>query len=329
MKAILINDDRTLSWADVPDAVPGDDEVLVEVAYAGVNRADVMQRAGNYPPPEGCPPWMGLEIAGTIRALGPAARQRCPYREGDTVCALLGGGGYAQYAAVRWDMLLPVPDGYTLAEAAGLPEVYCTAYLNLFYEGLAKSGETLLMAAGASGLASAVIPLAKSYGLRVLTTVRRDAQVAAIAYLGADRIINTRTENLADVLREELDAGTPVNLAIDCIGGEEMGACLPYLAHGGRWIMIAALGGNLTTVDLKNLYVRGIRLIGSTLRSRPPAFKADLIARVARDVFPKLKSELPRMALKTLPITRAADAHELLTRGGNVGKVVLQVKGEE
>ena len=172
MKAILVNPDQSLRWDDVPNPVIGDEEVLVEIHYAALNRADLMQRAGDYPPPPGCPEWMGLEISGYIREMGKIAQEKSSFRCGDAVCALLGGGGYAQYVAVKYDMLMPVPKACTLAEAAAMPEAYCTAYLNLFGEGNAKAGDTLLMHAGASGLASVIIPLAKAFGLRVITSVR-------------------------------------------------------------------------------------------------------------------------------------------------------------
>ncbi len=326
MKAILINPDKSLVWADVPDPIIGSEDVLVKIHYAALNRADLMQRDGDYPPPAGCPEWMGLEISGTIEKLGDEAAEKSGYKVGDKVMALLGGGGYAEYVSVKYDMLMPVPKGRTMAEAAAMPEAYATAYLNLFIEGGAKAGNTLLMHAGASGLASVVIPMAKAFGLRVITSVLSDEIAEKIKPLGADLIVNTSKQDIAEVLRGQLEAGTPVDIAIDCLGGSFMGGCLPYLAHGARWIMIAALAGTKTEIDLKNIYVRNVRIIGSTLRSRTPEFKAQLLAKLVSDVWPKVEAGYMKPSIyKILPITEAEAAHAILQRGENVGKVVLVV----
>ena len=327
MKAILIKNDQSLRWEDVPDPMLEEDEVLIEIHAAALNRADLMQREGNYPPPPGCPEWMGLEVAGVIVGMGAQAAQNCRFALGDAVCALLGGGGYAEYVAVRYDMLMPIPDGCSMIEAAAIPEAFATAYLNLFYEGGAKAGDTLLVTAGASGLASVVIPMAKAFGLRVITTVRSAQKAAAIAHLGADRIVNTKEISLADVLREELEAGHGVDVAIDCVGGAEMGACLPYLNRGARWIMIAALGGTLTEIDLKNIYVRNVRIIGSTLRSRAPELKARILADIVENVYPLIgQAALKPTVCATFPITEAEAAQDMSYRSENVGKVVMTVK---
>ncbi|MBQ8398048.1 MAG: NAD(P)H-quinone oxidoreductase [Clostridia bacterium] len=328
MKAILVNPiDNSLSWSDVPDPIVGAEDVLVEIHYAALNRADLMQRAGDYPPPPGCPDWMGLEVAGYIREMGPVAREKSSVRRGDAVCALLGGGGYAEYVNVKYDMLMPVPAGVSLCEAAAMPEAFCTAYLNLFREAGAKPGETLLMPAGASGLASVTIPMAKAFGLRVITTVRTAAQAEAIAPLGADIVVNTSGENLLNVLKAQLEAGTPVDIAIDCLGGSTVGDAMPYLARGARWVMIAALAGMKTEVDLKTVYVRNVRLIGSTLRSRAPEYKAALIADLVKIVWPMVEAGKVRPTIyRVLPITEAEAAHDILARGGHNGKVVLQIR---
>lgn len=326
MKAILINPDKSLVWSDVPDPTVGSEDVLVKICYAALNRADLMQRDGDYPPPAGCPEWMGLEISGTIEKLGDIAAEKSGYKVGDKVMALLGGGGYAEYVSVKYDMLMPVPKGRTMAEAAAMPEAYATAYLNLFIEGGAKAGNTLLMHAGASGLASVVIPMAKAFGLRVITSVLSDEIAENIKPLGADIIVNTNKQDIAEVLRGELEAGRPVDIAIDCLGGSFMGGCLNYLAHGARWIMIAALAGTKTEIDLKNIYVRNVRIIGSTLRSRTPEFKAQLLAKLVSDVWPKVEAGYMKPSIyKILPITEAEAAHAILQRGENVGKVVLVV----
>ena len=325
MKAILVDKkDRSLHWSDVPDPVIKADEVLVKVAAAALNRADLMQREGDYPPPPGCPDWMGLEIAGEIVQMGDEVASLSDWKPGDKVCALLGGGGYAEYVAVKYDMLMPVPRGCSMVEAAAIPEAFATAYLNLFIEGKIQSGNTLLMHAGASGLASVVIPMAKAFGIRVITSVLSDEIADSIKHLNADIIINTTKQKTADVLKAELEAGRSVDVAIDCLGGAHMGECLPYLTHGARWIMIAALAGSKSEIDLKNIYVRNVRIVGSTLRSRTPAVKAQILAELVKNVFPKIESgEVKPTIYKVLPITEAEAAHDILYRGENVGKVVL------
>lgn len=327
MKAILVNNDQSLSWSDVPNPVIKSDEVLVEIHAAALNRADLMQREGDYPPPPGCPEWMGLEIAGVICQMGEEAKEKSSWEIGDKVCALLGGGGYAEYAAVKYDMLMPVPNNCSMAEAAAIPEAFATAYLNLFIEGNIKDGNTLLMNAGASGLASVIIPMAKAFGIRVITTVLTEEIKDSIKHLNADRIVVTTKEDISEVLKEELENGHGVDVAIDCLGGEIMGKCIHYLTHGARWIMIAALAGTKTEIDLKNIYVRNVRIIGSTLRSRTPETKAQILAELVEKVFPKIETgEVKPTIYKTLPIIEAEAAHDILYRGENVGKVVLQVK---
>ena len=327
MKAILVNADRSLRWDDVPDPKIKSDEVLVEIHAAALNRADLMQREGDYPPPPGCPDWMGLEIAGVIVEMGDVAKTKSNWRIGDKVCALLGGGGYAEYAAVKYDMLMPVPNNTSMEEAAAIPEAFATAYLNLFIEGNIKPGNTLLMNAGASGLASVIIPMAKAFGVRVITTVLTDEVADSIKHLNADKVVITTKEDISAVLKEELDSGHGVDVAIDCLGGEIMGKCIHYLTHGARWIMIAALAGQKTQIDLKNIYVRNVRIIGSTLRSRTPEVKAQILSELVEKVFPKIETgEVKPTIYKILPITEAEAAHDILYKGQNVGKVVLKVR---
>jgi NADPH2:quinone reductase len=327
MKAILVNEDKSLRWDYVPDPKIKSDEVLVKIEAAALNRADLMQREGDYPPPAGCPEWMGLEIAGEIVEIGAEAKEKSNWKISDKVCALLGGGGYAEYVAVKYDMLMPVPKNCSMVEAAAIPEAFATAYLNLFIEGKIKEGNTLLMNAGASGLASVIIPMAKAFGVRVITTVLTEEIAKSIKHLNADRVVVTAKEDISEVLKEELKAGHSVDVAIDCLGGEIMGKCIHYLTHGARWIMIAALAGTKTEIDLKNIYVRNVRIIGSTLRSRTPAVKAEILAGIVRDVYPKIESgEVKPTIYKVLPIIEAEAAHDILYRGENVGKVVLTVK---
>ncbi len=327
MKAILVNDDRSLSWSSVPDPILKSDEVLVKIEYAALNRADLMQREGDYPPPPDCPEWMGLEISGEIVEIADEAKEKSNWEIGDKVCALLGGGGYAEYVSVKYDMLMPVPENCTMAEAAAIPEAFATAYLNLFWEGKIQSGNTLLMNAGASGLASVVIPMAKAFGIRVITTVLSDEIADSIKHLNADVVVNTSKEDIVEVLKRELDNGHGVDVAIDCLGGEVMGKCIHYLKHGARWIMIAALAGQKTEIDLKNIYVRNVRIVGSTLRSRTPQVKAEILAALVKDVWPKVaEGKVKPTIYKILPITEAETAHDLLYKGKNIGKVVLKVR---
>ena len=324
MKAILVNEDRSLRWDDVPTAVCGDEDCLVKIEAAALNRADLMQREGDYPPPAGCPEWMGLEIAGTIVEVGKIAAEKSDWKIGDKVCALLGGGGYAEYANVKYDMLMP--KNCSMVEAAAIPEAFATAYLNLFIEGNIKEGNTLLMNAGASGLASVIIPMAKAFGVRVITTVLTEEIAENIKHLNADRVVVTTKENISLVLKEELEAGHGVDVAIDCLGGEIMGKCIHYLTHGARWIMIAALAGTKTEIDLKNIYVRNVRIIGSTLRSRTPEVKAHILVSLVRDVYPKIEAGLVKPTIHAvLPIQEAEAAHDILYKGKNIGKVVLTV----
>ena len=323
MKAILTDKNKDLLWSDVPDPVIREDEVLVKVHAAALNRADLLQREGKYPPPPGCPEWMGLEIAGTVAAVGSTVTR---WKTGDRVCALLGGGGYAEYAAVREDMLMPVPAGLSLVEAAALPEAFATSYLNLFIEGHLQAGQTAFIPAGSSGLASVAIPLAKAFGARVITTVRADTTAESIRGLGADIIINTNKEDPADYFRAEEEAGRPVSVAMDCVAGEMIGKCLPYMARGGYWVLIATLAGTETNVLLRPLLTRGLHLVGSTLRSRAPEFKARLLAELVEKVWPLIESGAIRPSIwKVLPITQAEEAHAILQRNENIGKVVLSV----
>ena len=325
MKAIVIDKQtHELSYEEVADPVLKAGEVLIETYAAAINRADLLQREGSYPPPPGCPEWPGLEVSGVVKAVGEGCKK---WKIGDKVCALLGGGGYAEYVAAPENMVMPIPKGLSFAEAAAIPEVYMTAYLNLFHVGQAKAGETLLMNAGASGLASAVIPMAKAFGLRVITTVLGAKKAEEVEYLHADRVVDTTKEDIAEVLKKEEENGTPVNLAIDCLAGEALGRCLKYVARGCRWIQIASLAGDISAVDFKNIYVKDIRIIGSTLRSKTPEEKGRLLSELTQKTWKKFESgEIKVKIYKTFPIERADEAQQVLYRGENVGKVVLIVK---
>ena len=323
MKAMLVKENEALVWSEVADPVIGKDEVLVKIRAAGVNRADLLQRQGKYPSPPGCPEWMGLEIAGEVAACGSAVSK---WQVGDRVCALLGGGGYAQYAAVKEDMCMPIPKGLSFVEAAALPEAFATSYLNLVFEGHLQAGQTAFIPAGASGLASAAIPMAKALGARVITSVRKAAQVEAVQALGADRVICTESESVEAVLAEEEANGTAVNVSMDCLCGETLGKSLPYMARYGYWIVISTLAGTETNIQLRPLLTKGLHLVGSTLRSRTPAFKAQLLQTLTETLWPLLeKGQLKPVIHAVLPMEQAEQAHAILAKGGHIGKVVLEV----
>ncbi len=326
MKAILVDENKNLVWSDVADPIIKDDEVLVKIHAAALNRADLLQRQGKYPSPAGCPEWMGLEVAGVIERVG---KNVTAWHVGDRACALLGGGGYAEYVAVKDDMLMPIPKGMSLVEAAALPEACATAYLNLFIEGHLEAGKTAFIPAGTSGLSSIAIPMAKAFGARVITSVRADDAAEKIKELGADLIINSKKERVEDVLKAEEEAGRPIDVSMDCLSGEMLGKSLPFMARGGYWIVIATLTGIETTVLLRPLLTKGLHLVGSTLRSRAPAFKAFILGELVKKVWPKIEDGTIRIAPpQVLPIEQTEEAHTMLERGGNVGKIVLSVCDE-
>lgn len=326
MKAMLVDDHQNLMWTDVANPIIKPDEVLVKVHAAAINRADILQRQGKYPSPPGCPQWMGLEIAGEITEVGEIAAKESKWKVGDKVCALMGGGGYAEWAAVRYDMLMPIPKGLTYAEAAALPEAYATSYLNLFWEGHLEAGQTAFIPAGASGLASVAIPMAKAFGARVITSVRTADIAEKIGHLGADRILLSDSEDVAAALAEEEQNGTPVNVSMDCLSGETLGQSLPYMARGGYWVVISTLAGIETKVLLRPLLTKGLHLVGSMLRNRTPAMKAQILAELVEKVWGKIENgEIRPSIYKIFPIEQAEEAHAIMMRNEHVGKLVLTI----
>jgi NADPH2:quinone reductase len=320
MHAILIKEDKSLVWSEVPDPVIKDNEILIEVHAAALNRADLMQRAGHYPPPPGWPEWMGLEVAGVVLET-PA---NCRWKRGDPVCALLGGGGYAEKVAVPADMVLPIPEGLSMVEAAAIPEAFATSYLNLCVEGGLKAGDTVFIQAGASGLGMAAIQLAKALGAKVVTSVGTEEKARFVRGLGADVIINRRQESIAAVLAQH-----PVDIAMDCVAGADLGACLETMARGGRWIVIATLGGSISELNMTDFFKRGIRLIGSTLRSRTSKMKAEILAGLEETLWASFSTgKIKVWVHKTLPIARAEEAHAILQNQENLGKVILVVRSK-
>ncbi|HCA48306.1 MAG TPA: quinone oxidoreductase, partial [Armatimonadetes bacterium] len=293
------------------------DQVVIDVRATAVNRADLMQRAGDYPPPPGWPEWMGLEAAGVISHAPSGSR----WRIGDRVCALLGGGGYAERVAVPSGMVLPVPRGLTMEEAAAIPEAFATSYLNLCIEGGLRAGDTVLIQAGASGVGMAAIQLVKALGGMVMTTVSTDEKAQFVRGLGADYVINRTTDDLAAAMEEH-----PVDLALDCIAGPDLGRLIERMAVDGCWIVIATLGGSQTELDVNQFFRRGVRLIGSTLRSRTPEMRAEILTGLEKTLWEAFEARRVRPVIhETLPITEAEAAHEILQRRENLGKVVLTI----
>ncbi len=322
MKAVII-ENKKLKLKEVSNPKIGENDVLVKVFYSAVNRADVMQREGDYPSPAGCPEWLGLEVSGEIVEVGTGEKARRKWRVGDKVCCLLGGGGYAEFVSVNCDMCMPVPENCSMVEASCLPEALATAYLKLFIEAKAQKGETLLVTAGASGLASVVIPLAKSFGLRVITTVRSDP--SKIKNLGADVVVDTRVTDLVDVLKVEYEEKRGVDIAIDCLGGDKLDEYFQYVNYNCRWIIIASLAGDYAKINLKNVFKKNIRIIGSTLRSRSIEQKAFILSELVDKVWDKVSArEIVPTIYKVLPITSVKEAHASLLES-HVGKIVLKV----
>jgi NADPH2:quinone reductase len=318
MYAVLVDEDQSLVWRKVPDPVPKAGELLVDVHAAALNRADLLQRAGNYPPPPGWPEWMGLEAAGVVVEAPADSR----WQAGDEVCALLGGGGYAERVAVPAGLAVRVPEGLSMVEAAAIPEVFATSYLNLCIEGGMKAGDTVLIQAGASGLGIAAIQLVKTLGGKVMTTVSTEEKAEFVRRLGADVVVNRTVDDLAAAMEEHA-----VDIALDCISGPALGQCIEKMAIGGRWIVIATLGGALAEINMNTFFRRGLKLIGSTLRSRPSQMKTEILAGLERTLWPSFSSgTLKPVIYKTLPITEADQAHAILQRRENIGKVVLTVR---
>lgn len=319
MHAMLIDANRNFVWQEVADPVRGDGEVLIAIVAAGLNRADLLQRRGDYPSPPGWPEWPGLEVSGRVLEAPAGSR----WRPGDQVCALLGGGGYAEKVSAPAELVLPAPAGLDLTAAAGLPEVFATAYLNLVVEAGMKAGDVVFIQAGASGVGLAAIQLAKQAGCKVITTVGSPEKAAFVKTIGADLVVNRKTEDLGAVLE-----ANPVDIALDCAAGPALGEHIAKMAPWGRWVLIAALAGNRAELPLDVLYKKRIRLIGSTLRSRTGEMKAAVLRALEKDCWPKIAAgEIKTVVHRVLPMTEVAAAHAILERQENIGKVILTVAG--
>jgi putative PIG3 family NAD(P)H quinone oxidoreductase len=305
----------------LPLPQPGPGEVLVRVAHAGVNRPDVLQREGGYPPPRGASPIPGLEIAGEVVALGEGVVGDL----GGKVCALVAGGGYAEYCLARADHCLPVPEGLSLAEAAALPETMFTVWHNVFQRGAAQAGETLLVHGGTSGIGTMAIMLAKAFGLTVIVTCGSQEKCDAARTIGADHAIDYKTQDFVEEVAA-ITGGKGVDVVLDMVSGSYVPRNLKCLAEDGRHVTIAVLGGAKAELNMAVIMMRRFTLTGSTLRARSDAFKASLTAEIAERVWPLVAAGNLRPVMDTqFPLTRAGEAHRRMEKGEHIGKIVLDM----
>ena len=325
MKAIVVKGDGqnpVLVWQEVADVAYGRDEVLVAVKATAVNRADLMQARGAYPPPAGASEILGLEMAGVIEAVGADVTD---WQIGDRVCALLPGGGYAEKAAVPADMLMRLPDAWSFAQGTAVPEVWFTAFVNLFLEGDLKSGETVLIHAGASGVGTAAIQLAKAVGATVLVTAGAPEKLRRCRELGADLSINYKEEDFLTAVQEATN-GKGVDVILDPVGGSYLQRNVQALARFGRLVNIGLLGGAAGEMSVGLLLRNRLKLVGSTLRNRPLSEKIDITQQFSQRFWPSLATgDLHPIIDSTFPITDAQQAHTYVAGDKNTGKVILLV----
>ena len=326
MKAITVkmeNNEPQLGWQDAPDPEITGDEVLVDVKATAVNRADLLQAQGLYPPPPGVSDILGLEIAGVISAVGERVKK---WSVGDRILALVPGGGYAQQAVVHHQMLLPLPSEWSFAQGAAVPEVWLTAFLNLFIEGELKKGETVLLHAGGSGVGTAGVQMAHAGGAKVFVTAGAESKLVACREFGADLAINYKQQDfLAEVRRATREKG--VDLILDPVGGAYLNKNLQALAENGRLVNIGLLGGAGAEINLGLVLGKSLKIIGSRLRSRPLAEKIDLTRRFQERFWPLLETgKLQPVIDSIFPIQLAQDAHEYIRQNRNTGKVVLEIE---
>jgi NADPH2:quinone reductase len=303
--------------------VPGPDDVLIEVIAAGVNRPDVFQRKGSYPPPPGASPLPGLEVAGTIVAVGVDVD---PAVIGERVCSLVAGGGYAEYALAPYGQCLRVPDVLSMEEAAALPETLMTVWHNLFERAYVVTGDSVLIHGGTSGIATMAISLCRMFGITTIVTCGSDAKCDAALDWGAGHAINYRTEDFVEAVKR-ITNGAGVTAVLDMVGGDYVPRNLDCLAEDGRHVSIAVLGGGKAEIAIRNLMVRRLTMTGSTLRPRSPGFKALLIDEIKRNVWPHVEEGDLRPAMdQTFPLAQASAAHARMEAGDHVGKIVLKVR---
>jgi putative PIG3 family NAD(P)H quinone oxidoreductase len=326
MHAVVISepgDPDVLQWTEVADPRPGPGEVVVEVAAAGVNRADLMQRQGHYPPPPGAPPYPGLECSGTVAALGDGVTG---WQVGDQVCALLSGGGYAEQVAVPAGQLLPIPEGTTLIEAAALPETACTVYSNVFLIAGLAAGQTLLVHGGGSGIGTMAIQLAKHAGARVAVTAGSQQKLDVCRALGADITINYREEDFVDSLMAATD-GHGADVILDIVGAAYLARNIAALAPDGRIANIGMQRGSKAELDFGALMAKRAAISSTSLRARPTEQKASIVAAVTEHVWPMVAAGLIRPVIDTeLPMRQAAQAHRIMAESTHTGKILLRAK---
>jgi putative PIG3 family NAD(P)H quinone oxidoreductase len=314
---------EVLQPVERPVPEPGADEVLIRVAAAGVNRPDVMQRLGFYPPPPGAPSIPGLEIAGTIVGTGAGAAREM---YGLPVCALVAGGGYAEYAVAHADICLPVPSGYSMVEAAALPETFFTVWSNLFQRGGAKVGDSVLVHGGTSGIGTTAILLGKAFGLTVIVTAGSAEKCARALEIGAAHAIDYKAQDFVEEVKRAT-GGRGVAVVLDMVGGDYVPRNLACLAEEGRHVSIAGQRGATAEIPLWEVMRKRLTLTGSTLRARSTDFKAALAGELEREVWPHLESGRIRPVIhSTFPLADAAGAHRLMDSGEHVGKIVLEVE---
>ena len=311
-----------LALASRPIPQPAAGEVLIQVAVAGVNRPDCLQRQGGYPPPPGASDIPGLEVAGTVAALGEGVDN---WMVGDKICALLTGGGYAEYCVAPAPQCLPIPTGLTLQQAAALPETFFTVWSNIFDRGRLKPGEILLVHGGASGIGTTAIQLAKALGSRVLTTVGSPDKVQPCLDLGAERVINYHEEDFVQVVKSTTN-NRGVDVILDMVGGDYVQRNLSALAVEGRLVFIAFLRGAKVELNLAPVMMKRLTVTGSTLRARPVADKAPIAQALRETVWPLLATGMVKPIIdQTFPLTEAAAAHTLMESNRHIGKILLQV----
>lgn len=326
MHAVVITkpgDPDVLRWTEVEDPVAGPGEVVVDVAASGVNRADLMQRQGFYPPPPGAPPYPGLECAGTIAATGPGVTG---WQPGDQVCALLSGGGYAEKVAVPAGQLLPAPSSVGLPEAAAFPETACTVYSNVFEGARLARGETLLVHGGASGIGTMAIQLAKQAGATVAVTAGSAEKLAACRELGADIGINYREDDFVRKIREATD-GHGADVILDIMGAPYLARNVDALAADGRLVNIGMQGGRKAELDLGVLMSKRGTIMATTLRARPREQKAAIVSAVREHVWPLIEAGTIRPVIyRELPMSEAAEAHAIMAGSTHIGKILLRAR---
>ena len=321
MQAIVVSDAGELNWQEAEKPMLGASDVMIEIKATAVNRADLMQRRGLYPAPPGASSILGLECAGTIVQLGSDVTR---HQIGDSVCALLAGGGYAEFAAVDEGSVIPVPKGLSFSQAAALPEVFATAWLNLFIEGGLQPSERVLLHAGASGVGTAGIQLCRAFGSECFVTVGSEDKIAACRSLGAIEGFDRTQGSFLSALKDQWNDG--VDVILDPVGASYLDDNLQALKLNGRLILIGLMGGARSEIDLAQLMIKRLRVQGSTLRSRALSEKAAIMAELQQFVWPKIEQgDIKPIVQQVIPIEQAAAAHDLVASDATIGKVVLSV----